>query len=299
MFSRPLRSALFIDFENVGSSAISGNVGNLLQWFSDGAFEKAGRKRRLLTKRVYWNSQAERYRDAFVEQRVDVVLCERFASLKNSADIKMAIDIVEFAMRNPRLKEVIMLTTDSDFVPVIQWLANRGVKTAIVVNEDNPTAYTAFSYHADQLIPRRHLTDALRYVRPQRTGLFGRKGAARPVEKAAPAQPIVANPPEVRPPAKKLSVEPSNAVVRNAVDLRPALAQVVRVTSAKPNLNTSQRDIERALGRVPGFSKTDSNSYFGCGSYKSLMFEMGKLEPRVKVGNAPGNGVFVRYVPAD
>ena len=111
MFSRPLRSALFIDFENVGSSAISGNVGNLLQWFSDGAFEKAGRKRRLLTKRVYWNSQAERYRDAFVEQRVDVVLCERFASLKNSADIKMAIDIVEFAMRNPRLKEVIMPDT--------------------------------------------------------------------------------------------------------------------------------------------------------------------------------------------
>lgn len=287
MFSRRIRTALFIDFENIGSGNIADNLGNLLAWFADGAFEKTPRRRRLAVKRVYWNSSAEKYAEAFQKHGVEVVLCEKFTNLKNGADIRMAVDIVECAFRNQSLEEVILLTTDSDFVPLVQWLNRRNVKTAVVVNEDQPVAHTAFSYHADTLIPRRLLREALQYQPVQRRGFFGRRKS----DTAGATQQML--------PASANSAAPKLAPISPPNELQQAVAQVVRVTSAKPKLNTSQKDIETALARVPGYTKTGTSAYFGFGTYKKLMQEIAKFEPKVRVGNAPSNGVSVRYVPSE
>lgn len=287
MFSRRLRTALFIDFENIGSGNVADNVGNLLAWFEDGAFEKTPRPRRLMTKRVYWNSSGEKYSEAFQKHGVEIVLCEKFTNLKNGADIKMVIDVVEHVFRNQSLDEVILLTTDSDFVPLVQWLDRRDIKTAVVVNEDQPVAHTAFSYHADTLIPRRLLREALQYqpVRGRRVFFWNRRQTTSTNAQATAG--AVGGPS-----AKPASVAPPT-------ELQQALAQVVRVTSAKPKLNTSQKDIERALARVHGYAKTGKSAYFGQGTYKKLMQELAKFEPKIRVGNAPSNGVSVRYVPSD
>ncbi len=287
MFSRRIRTALFIDFENIGSGNIADNLGNLLAWFSDGAFEKAPRPRRLAIKRVYWNSSAEKYADAFQKHGVEVILCEKFTKLKNGADIRMAVDVVEYAFRNPSIEEVILLTTDSDFVPLVQWLDRRDIKTAVVVNEDQPVTYTAFSYHADTLIPRRLLRDALQYQPVRRRGFFWRRKAATAGAAQSPS------------PASVSSAQTKPAPISQPNELQKAVAQVVRVASTKPKLNTSQKDIEKALARVPGYAKTGEGAYFGFGSYKDLMHQIAKFEPKIKVGNAPNNGVSVRYVPSD
>lgn len=287
MFSRRIRTALFIDFENVGSGNIADNLGNLLTWFADGAFEKTPRSRRLIIKRVYWNSSAEKYAEAFRKHGVEVVLCEKFTNLKNGADIRMVVDVVECVFRNQSIEEVILLTTDSDFVPLVQWLDRRNIKTAVVVNEDQPVSYTAFSYHADTLIPRRLLREALQYQRAQSRGFFWRRktGTAAAGLTASPASAPGAA-------LKPAPISPPN-------ELQQAVAHAVRVTSAKPKLNTSQKDIEKAFARIPGYAKTGTAAYFGFGTYKKLMQEIARLEPKVKVGNAPSNGVSVRYVPSD
>lgn len=198
----------------------------------------------------------------------------------------MVVDVVEHVLQNQSLDEVILLTTDSDFVPLVQWLDRRDIKTAVVVNEDQPVAHTAFSYHADMLIPRRLLREALQYKPTRKRGFFWRRRASDSTANQSPtAAPTSSNlkPAKITPPT----------------ELDQALAQVVRVASARPKLNISQKDIEKALARVTGYAKTGSAAYFGFGTYKKLMHELSKFEPKIKVGNAPNNGVSVRYVPSD
>jgi hypothetical protein len=63
MWGSRLRSALFIDFENIGSRMSPAALRAMTAWLEDGRFDEAGRKRRVVAKRVYWNSSAERHRD--------------------------------------------------------------------------------------------------------------------------------------------------------------------------------------------------------------------------------------------
>ena len=56
-------SALFVDYENVAGVFSPAHIENLMQWFEDGGFDAAGRKRKLLTKRIYCNAEAMRHED--------------------------------------------------------------------------------------------------------------------------------------------------------------------------------------------------------------------------------------------
>src|SRR6476661_6110060 len=84
---RPIKSALFIDFENVGHRALAETIPNWIGWFEQGEFDDARRRRKFLVKRIYWNSAGEQYKDQFKDGGFTSVLCEKFAGLKNGADI--------------------------------------------------------------------------------------------------------------------------------------------------------------------------------------------------------------------
>lgn len=157
------RSALFIDFENLPLSPDA--LPSWLAWLEDGQFHH-GRPRRFLVKRVYWNSSAEKHRDKYEAAGFEVVLCEKFANRKNGADIRMAVDIVETIHTRPRIDEYILVTVDSDFVPVLQRLQMRNKRSVVLVDEERPDHHTICRRHADVLIPIRKLVEARQYRRP-------------------------------------------------------------------------------------------------------------------------------------
>jgi hypothetical protein len=157
-----IRSALFIDFEHMplARDAIEGWLG----WLEDGRFD-GGQPRRLALKRVYWGASAHQFRPVWEAAGFEVVHCDRFDGLANSIDVQMAIDIVEAGCRRRTIDEYILITRDSDFVPVLRRLRERGKRTAFVVDESRSTIHSTYRAHADVLIPTRELGAARDYIR--------------------------------------------------------------------------------------------------------------------------------------
>ena len=285
--SRSIRSALFIDAENVVLPPDA--IADWLAWLEEGEFD--GRKpRRFLVKRIYWNSSTEKYRERYEALGFEVILCEKFPTLKNGADIRMAMDIVEATHRNRRIDEFILATTDFDFVPVLQRLDEKRKRTVILVDESRPGTHTTYRQHADILIPVRKLIEARKYTRPKPGllgGYWGGRGSALPKNTAS-------SPPDTRPPPPP----PPEPVPTAEEILQQAVDRVIKVTSPKPQQYTSQRAIITELGKIRGFSKAAGPAgYFGAGSYKALMKELARRDSRIKVVDEPHDGTGVQYVP--
>ncbi|MCW4384803.1 NYN domain-containing protein [Salinibacterium sp. SYSU T00001] len=67
------------------------------------------------------------YRDQLMERAVDLVqLFPAVRSMKNGADIRLAVDVVEDLFRLPDLSHVIIVAGDSDYIPLAQRAARLG-----------------------------------------------------------------------------------------------------------------------------------------------------------------------------
>jgi hypothetical protein len=146
------RSALFIDHKNVGRVCPAGSIRNWIAWLEDGKFDN-GRRRTFLETRVYWNPSALKYEEAFKNAGFTTVLCEKFAKPKNGADIAIALDVADFIRDRPRIREYVLFTTDTDFVPVLKKLRVNARRTAVLVEESQAQAYGTYRRHADIVIP--------------------------------------------------------------------------------------------------------------------------------------------------
>lgn len=170
-----LRSALFLDFDNVYSSlreldaqaAESFALYPLvwLSWFEAGrhaederfgqegpAGEPRATPRRVLLRRCYLNPAAFwRQRAGFVQAGFHVVDCPSLTyGGKNSADIQMALDIVEALAHETRFDEFLLLSADADFAPVLLRLRAHDRRTTILANEQVAPALRA---SADVVVP--------------------------------------------------------------------------------------------------------------------------------------------------
>jgi uncharacterized LabA/DUF88 family protein len=269
------RSALFVDYENVAAVFPPDHIENLIQWFEDGRFD-AGRKRKLLTKRIYCNPETQRHEEAFRNHGYDFVVCEKIVRLKNAADIRMSIDIVRFTMRRWWLKEVILLTRDSDLLPLLEYLARKRKATVVLVDEDNERMREIFSRRASITIPVGSLREAAEYERKVRLREL-REAVKRFRAYLAKGQVPRAAQPTV-----------PDSVIQAAVEI------TLRATSHKPNQDTARTTIEKALKAIPGFTTHGSGAYLGFGSYRALMLEIARRTDRIRVGDA--RGVSVRFV---
>src|SRR5271166_1304731 len=144
MLRRRIRSALFIDYENVGRKSLPDTVPNWLSWLEEGEFDAPKRRRLMVEKRVYWNPSAQKHKPSFEKSGFEIILCDRFASLKNSADIRMALNMLELTFRNRNIEEFILFTSDSDFIPVLQKLQERQKRVSVIVDESKPEVYSAY-----------------------------------------------------------------------------------------------------------------------------------------------------------
>jgi NYN domain len=311
MFRRRIRSALYIDFENVPVDPRK--LANIIAWLEDGLFDDQMRRRRIISRQVYWNSQAQRHADTFKEQRFTVVLCEKYGhNMKNGADIRIAIDMVEATNRTPKIEEFILFSRDSDFVPLIQRLGAKDKATVVLVDEHQQQAHTAYSLHADQTIPHRILIEQAQHYRRTPPRLLARLWWPRLRPTRELLEPRHAGPPELPRPAHQPLYEPAgqptSPVVRPLpsapvktdarstppiVHLVPAVRKpqldqavdvFIRVASRTPGQPTGRQAITKQLTAIAGFSNSGGAPYFGFKSYHNLAAEVTRRDPRLGTG---------------
>lgn len=149
-----LRSAIFLDFDNLVSGLRDGAGPEFALRFAEQPELwltplLADLPRRALLRRCYMNpagmledgaGSRARYSDfrwTFLAAGFEVVDCPRLTRLKNAADLRIALDAME-AMLSPlaRYDEFILLSTDSDFVPLLQRLRAADRRTRLVAHPE-------------------------------------------------------------------------------------------------------------------------------------------------------------------
>lgn len=168
-------SALFVDYDNVYLSLKRRNeeaAGRFAQdparWLariisgqlvrSNAPESGAVAQRRIIVSRVYGNPVPRRSgRDAgndpnsfifirhhFIRAGFEVIDCPPLTTqLKNGADIRMAIDIVDFLEHKTRFEEFIILSGDADFTHVLHRIRSFDRRTVIYANDHTAASYAA------------------------------------------------------------------------------------------------------------------------------------------------------------
>lgn len=160
-----MKSALFVDFDNVFSSlrrldpvaaerfALQPNL--WMHWLAETlqlplhSLEDSGR--RVLVRRCYLNPQAyQRFRPAFNRAGFEIVDCPPMTSEgKTSTDIHMVLDIVDLLQHQVHYDEFIVFSADADFTPVLRKLRRWDRRTTVLAVGFPSAAYQA---SADLLI---------------------------------------------------------------------------------------------------------------------------------------------------
>jgi hypothetical protein len=240
---KQFHSALFIDYDNVRSEldrydpAIAARFSNkTLLWLE--ALEKHlplpdgidADGRRIVSRRCYASPyRINDYRRNFTQTGFEVIDCPPLTSqLKNSADIYIVMDIVDYLQRFPHIEEFIILSADADFVPVLNRL-RKELKKSVIFTSYNTTA--AYRNCSDRTIEAdffaRYL--AVESAAP-RASQDGAAKTARRGPQAPPAPlPAPAAGPPVPPPADNRVDEQLAAAIAASL-ARAADARLGRVT---------------------------------------------------------------------
>jgi hypothetical protein len=154
-----MKSALFVDFDNVYSSLRRLDVAvaerfasqplRWIQWLTDclpappHAPTESGR--RLLVRRCYWNPQVyQRFRPAFNRAGFEIIDCPAMTSDgKTSTDIHMVLDIVDLLQHAVHYDEFILFSADADFTPVLRKLRRWDRRTTVLAVGFPSAAYKA------------------------------------------------------------------------------------------------------------------------------------------------------------
>ena len=295
MFRRPTQAALFIDFDNVEKYGLAEKIANWTAWIEDGNFDESRRRRKLLEKRVYWNSQHERHRDAFESNGYEAIMCpSRVKKGKSAVDMIMALDAIQVASHDKSVREFILLTTDTDFVPLFERLAGLSKDTVTLADPERKFVFSTITDHADIVIPTFRIKEAGTYQRrPLRLSSFWRRpgwSQVRPNAKASPRSPAEKPGPDD---AKPGPAAPAAAAPKRVGNLEATAQLVAAVAKQNSGSDISKQTITRALERK--FGAVNANNWFGCGTYKDFINKAAAIRSDLSVRSAAGGGVSVRY----
>jgi uncharacterized LabA/DUF88 family protein len=284
MIRRKIKSALFIDFDNIVQIVgrdFADSIPRWLAWLEDGQFEEQERKRTFETKRVYWNSHNEVHRKTFEGHGFEAQTCpHRIRSKKSSADMVIAIDVIETIFGKKNIEEFVLLSTDTDFVTLIDKLGELDRSVIASANERIPTVFTVFSDHADGVIPMYALRGAMTYERARKSfsGFLKSKSntqnkrikadasTALDVLDAKSTADTKASPRVAKKTTSKTGHADQQALLESVGE---QLAQMARST---PGLPLGRGTVIRALEkRVPQFKTSGAFGFLGCGSYAQMI----------------------------
>lgn len=174
--SGSLLSTVFVDYDNIylslkrkdedAAKRFAKDAGSWLAAIENGALltptngSALDVERRIVMSRCYGNPVPRRnkhdnstdmnsfpfVRNHFLRSGFEVIDCPPLtAQLKNSADIRMVMDIRDFLTHDTYFDEFIILSGDSDFTPVLHRLRAHARRTVIYANEHTAVPYTAIS----------------------------------------------------------------------------------------------------------------------------------------------------------
>ena len=174
--SGPILTTLFVDYDNIylslkrkndeAAKRFAKDSGLWLQGILSGelitqtsTFLPAG-ERRLAMNRCYGNPVPRRnsndnstdmnsfpfIRHHFLKSGFEVIDCPPLtAQLKNSADIRIVMDIRDILTHDTFFDEFIILSGDADFTPVLHRLRAHARRTIVFANDSTAQPYTAIS----------------------------------------------------------------------------------------------------------------------------------------------------------
>ena len=164
-----MRSALFIDFDNVFTQLrqlqpevaerFARDPAEWLRWLVESLElprpHADAAQRRLLVRRCYLNPNwYQNYRHSFLRAGFEIVDCPPVTSQgKTSTDIHMVLDIIELLQQQEtRYDEFIVFSADADFTPVLRKLRRHDRRTTVLAIGFPSAAYQA---SADLMIDER------------------------------------------------------------------------------------------------------------------------------------------------
>jgi hypothetical protein len=305
MFRPRIKSALLIDFDNI-VGATNGDFGrtipNWIAWLEDGKFDGGRRRRNFLVKRVYWHAQNNGYRPAFEGQDFEAVTCQSFVDNKSTADMIIALDALQATYDDQGIQEYVVLTTDTDFVPLVERLSNRAKQTVSAGNRDN-LSFGVYSDHADVVIATDELKAAFRYERKKslfnrmraRWKAFTEQRARRRAERAEVAERKAVEAERAAEQAKEQDAVPRKADGAGNL-LALAAEHVAKAGARSPGLAIGRKTITRTLqNHMPEFSTTGGSSYLGCGSYNKMLERIAKMRGDLRLHRYGGRGRGISY----
>lgn len=161
-----VKAALFVDFDNIYTSLLRIDPGaakrfartpmKWIEWIESGMPGEqdsvlANPRRAVLIRRCYLNL-SEGYRQFcrdFTHAGFSVMACSPLTSHgKNSADIHMVIDILDTLQHHMHVDEFIIMSGDTDFMPVLLRLRAYDRRTMIISVNGAASAYTTASDHS-------------------------------------------------------------------------------------------------------------------------------------------------------
>lgn len=166
--ARRLRSALFVDFDNVyiglarldprAAEAFATDPGHWLSELGQGSDVDGDLTRRFLVRACYLNpSVYSRFRPNFTRAGFQVVDCPSLTQQgKSSADINLVLDAVDALAATTRYDEFVIVSADADFTPLAQRCRADDRRVTIITASPAASAYRAV---ADTVIGADALAD--------------------------------------------------------------------------------------------------------------------------------------------
>lgn len=280
-----LLSTVFVDYDNIYLSLKRKNeeaavrfakdAGRWVQAIASGKLvtptngSGASVPRRIVMNRCYGNPVPRRnaqdnatdmnsfpfVRHHYLRAGFEVIDCPPLtAQLKNSADIRMVMDVCDYLLHDTHFDEFIILSGDADFTPLLHRLRQHARRTVVYANDYTAAPYTAIS---DGEIREADLIALLM------------EGA--PASEAAPAVSRPAAPKALQSP--DMQAEARKAIINEVLATVRAAAQPVLLESLA----------DRAI-RVLGHERTVGSAWGGAGSFRDLL--AGALPSGVKLSDA-------------
>jgi uncharacterized LabA/DUF88 family protein len=170
-----MRCAIFLDFDNVVLGLREGaGLETALRFAQEPeawlAWLAGERKRRFLIRRCYMNPAGfleeapglrhyfGQLRRAFMGAGFEVVDCPKMTRMKNAADVRLALDVMDSLAGAASIDEFTLMSTDADFVPLLLRLRAQDRRTRLVAH---PEVGRTVSASADEVIGLDELARAL------------------------------------------------------------------------------------------------------------------------------------------
>lgn len=311
----PPRAALYVDFDNVfmallrwderAAYAFGERPDAWLAWLEGRAGDGSLATRRTLVRRCYLNPAGyhdfqpgravaryrlarelrnrcyfSEFRAAFVQAGFEVVDCPPLAWLKNSADMKLALDMREALDHPTRFEEFVLLSGDSDFLPALMRLRAHDRRITVLAQDTAKAAYLAaadlvvgledFAHQGMGDLPIAQFADPPRpLAEPTRPPL--RRSPAEhlpePADTDPPATPPAKAPSDTQPAApapavpERLEGEPPRPILapgaEAAAEGPPDAAAMQKAASLVQNLLWGSRDAKALPQDLPAFGPAE------------------------------------------